>query len=276
MVNIFVIVPDIYKTAELLDNKRLGKQRVEAKQIIDILENYDNTRTFAKGWSNHPATKSWIGFTNHLKVYYNIICREWIKRGFTQNMSLYSIDESLFNIIPTTFDGISINFDKTLINQYSFPVWFSFYPFYMSHQAALCRKDPLHYKFLLRDEIKPFLELGYLWPCNIPNNAYFNWNSSYFDELGSGVPPIYRITPKDILQWIKNPLINHKTGRQISEKSAIYLDNIEAMKGHNIIIYNGIIYYNNYPLCYIENINMIINNIINPTITEIVYRKAIL
>ena len=39
-----------------LDYRRLGKQRVEAKQILNVLLN----RTETKGWRNHPITKMWV------------------------------------------------------------------------------------------------------------------------------------------------------------------------------------------------------------------------
>ena len=39
---------------KVLDYRRLGKQRVEAYQILNVLLG----RTKTKGWSNHPATES--------------------------------------------------------------------------------------------------------------------------------------------------------------------------------------------------------------------------
>lgn len=261
MVNIFIIVPDIYQTAKLLDNKRLGKQRVEAKQIIDILEDYDRTGQFnKKAWSNHPAVKSWIGFTNQLKVYFNIIVREWINRGFNNTMQLYQIDENLFNIIPCNFDGKKATYDTTKFNKYSFPYWVSFPPFYMSHQAALCRKDPKHYKVLIKPELYPFIDNGYLWPCNVNIECYFNWNFSYHENLSCGCPPVYRISIIDVFKWLVNPNINPNTGRQISNSSQIYLDYKNAMEKHGVIIYYdnihncNIISVRNVQLCRLDNI----------------------
>jgi hypothetical protein len=282
MVNIFIIVPDIYKTASLLDQKRLCKQRLEARQIINILESYDKTGIFLKAWSSHPATRTWIGYTNHLKVYFNIICREWIKRGFKQTMELYNIDESPYNIVPINFDGRSISFDQSMVNQYSFPIWISFYPFYMSHQASLCRKDPKFYKFLLREEIKPFLNNGYLWPSKVSSECYYNWNFSYHDHLGCGSPAVYKINSREVLEWIKNKNINPKTNKSIRTNSDIYKDYINAMDGHNIRISNNIIYFENNILCYINNIDygiQLFTQYINsiggyPDACSIVYRKA--
>ena len=45
------IVKTLNKTIVRLDYKRLGKQRVEAMQIIDIHEG----RSSSSAWVNHPA-----------------------------------------------------------------------------------------------------------------------------------------------------------------------------------------------------------------------------
>ena len=55
MVNTFLPYPDFVKSAKILDYKRLGKQRVEAWQILRAL------RGETKGWRNHPATNLWRG-----------------------------------------------------------------------------------------------------------------------------------------------------------------------------------------------------------------------
>jgi len=41
------------RCAEVLDNKRLGKQRVECLQILNALLDA------SKGWKQHPAVKMW-------------------------------------------------------------------------------------------------------------------------------------------------------------------------------------------------------------------------
>lgn len=48
------------KSASVLDNKRLGKQRVECLQILKALSDP------AYGWQNHPAVKMWKGYTDRL------------------------------------------------------------------------------------------------------------------------------------------------------------------------------------------------------------------
>ena len=58
----FVPYPDCKLTAECLDYRRLGKQRVEAMQIINCLEGTGSTH-----WTRHPAVRMWVGHTTALK-----------------------------------------------------------------------------------------------------------------------------------------------------------------------------------------------------------------
>ena len=70
------------KSFKVLDYRRLGKQRVEAMQILNVLLG----RTKTKGWVNHPATKMWKGYENALKQYLNKCIDHWIARGYNNNM----------------------------------------------------------------------------------------------------------------------------------------------------------------------------------------------
>ena len=57
------------KSLKVLDWRRLGKQRVEAHQILNVLLE----RTDTKGWRNHPITKMWKGYEDALKLYFNLV-----------------------------------------------------------------------------------------------------------------------------------------------------------------------------------------------------------
>ena len=267
MVNIFLPYPNIYYSAKCLDKQRLGKQRVEAKQLIDLLEEYDKTGIIpSKGWSTHPAFRSWIGFTNHLKVYFNIIVREWISRGCQNNMPLYHIDETLYHIVECTFDGVKAVYDRDKFNEYSFPYWVSFPPFYLSHQAALLRKNPKYYRPFYNNTLIPFINNGYLWPCNI--TSIDNWNFSMHDSLSSGCPPIFRLKIKDIITWIYNNNINPTTGRNIGSTSNIYKEYLECVNELGIQIsgeYIFIKYYFTSPVhlsCVNSTIDMLPSQLI--------------
>lgn len=245
MVNIFLPFPNIYYSIKCLDDKRLGKQRLECKQIINLLEEYDRTHIIpSKGWSSHPAFLSWIGYTNHLKVYFNICVREWINRGFVNNMELYYIDESLFNIVECSFDESKAVYDNSKFNIYSFPYWITFPPFYKSHQAALLRKNPKYYIKFFGLELGEFINNGYLWPCKITLECINNWNFSYHEPLACGCPPIYRISLRTIVQWVFNPTINPLSGRNISENSNISKEYLELYKQYGLcLIFNNGEYY---------------------------------
>lgn len=76
------------ESARVLDKKRLGKQRVEAMQILTSLthikwDNYLNRTVHVSkyGWSNHPATKMWRGNEFQILQYIEAICQEWCDRG---------------------------------------------------------------------------------------------------------------------------------------------------------------------------------------------------
>lgn len=72
----FLPYSDFKQSAQCLDNKRLGKQRVEALQILKAITDP------SYGWQNHPAVKMWRGYEHALSKYALEICDEWIKRGF--------------------------------------------------------------------------------------------------------------------------------------------------------------------------------------------------
>ena len=113
----FLPYPDINESLRCLDYRRLGKQRVEAMQILKAL----NGET--KGWVNHPATKMWRGYEDALAYYMNRCIDEWESRGYNNNM-LRANRKS---------------------HEIKFPPWFSDEKFHASHRSNLLRKDPEFY-----------------------------------------------------------------------------------------------------------------------------------
>jgi len=64
-------------SARVLDNKRLGKQRVEGYQILNLLCGKDGK------WRNHPAVLQWKGYEWILFDYICDMCLVWRdERGF--------------------------------------------------------------------------------------------------------------------------------------------------------------------------------------------------
>jgi hypothetical protein len=124
-------------SAEILDYKRLGKQRLEAKQLVNSIELLDKFPGSKVGWPNHPARRMWVGYTDALKLYCNVMIQEWIKRGYTNTMQCYEIPSNIM-----------------------MPPWLGYELLHKSHRANLLRKDPEYYNiFKDEDPTTP-----YYWP----------------------------------------------------------------------------------------------------------------
>ena len=139
----FLPYPNYGRCAEVLDNRRLGKQRVECLQILNALLD-----PYAKGWVNHPAVKMWRGYERELIDYGVVMCQAWLGRGFDD-----------------TCQGKIMSFlAETTEDSHSTPHWLAGdlgKLVCLSHQSNLIRKDPAHYEPLF-----PGIpdNLQYVWP----------------------------------------------------------------------------------------------------------------
>ena len=129
----FLPYKDFQKSLEVLDYRRLGKQRVEAMQILNVLLGRTNT----KGWINHPITRMWEGYEPALQLYHNMCIEEWIRQGYNNNMLLENITEEIV-----------------------YPHWLGNEKFHSSHRANLLRKD---YDYYSQFGWKENSELPYVW-----------------------------------------------------------------------------------------------------------------
>jgi len=138
----FLPYKDFQKSLESLDYRRLGKQRVEAMQILNILLN----RTDRPGWRNHPIVRMWDRYEPALQMYHNMCIREWIKQGYNNNMKLEVITEPIM-----------------------YPDWVGNEKFHSSHRANLLRKD---YGYYSQFGWKENSELPYVW-LDTDKNQYY-------------------------------------------------------------------------------------------------------
>ena len=60
----FLPYPSFEETASILDYRRLGKQRIEAFQIHNII----TQPHYVGSWAHHPAVKMWRGYENALNM----------------------------------------------------------------------------------------------------------------------------------------------------------------------------------------------------------------
>lgn len=116
------------RSAQVLDNKRLGKQRVETLQIMKAL-------TQGVGWRNHPATLMWVGHEAALLRYQAAICQEWVNRGFKDTCFVKTV--MLYAKAVPNADITS----NTALN----PSWLGKRKMHSGHRSNLLRKDPVHY-----------------------------------------------------------------------------------------------------------------------------------
>lgn len=128
----FIPYTDFDLCARALDYRRLGKQRVECKQILNAIERGKG------GWANHPATRMWRGYEPALRQYMRAIILEWIARGYKNNMD-----------IPEPED-------------YELPPWWGREEIHASHRSALLEKDFEFYYEKWGWEDEPKIE--YIWP----------------------------------------------------------------------------------------------------------------
>lgn len=81
----FLPLPDFDATARLLDWRRLGKQRVEAWMLHDLLT--DPGSRF-RSWRAHPVVRMWQGHDEALSLYFWAMVDEWKRRGYRSVIEL--------------------------------------------------------------------------------------------------------------------------------------------------------------------------------------------
>ena len=140
----FLPYDNFEKTVECLDYRRLGKMRVEAMQVYRVLTGKAKPNKNGKiAWSSHPCVKMWRGYENALATYHNLCIKEWIHRGYNNNM--------LF-IEPK--------------GEIVYPHWLGNKKFHSLHRGTLLSKDYEWYsQFGWTEEPK----YEYIWPEGIKN-----------------------------------------------------------------------------------------------------------
>ena len=132
----FLPYEEFEQSLDCLDYRRLGKQRVEAMQILNALHNKTN------GWRNHPAVKMWRGYEDALTDYMNLAIILWKGRGYRNTMKYgkYSQSETVY------------------------PSWLGNFEFHKSHRSNLLRKDSEFYGQYGWTEPD---NLPYVWPIHV-------------------------------------------------------------------------------------------------------------
>lgn len=131
----FLPYPNFAESAAALDWRRLGKQRVEAWQILCTLTGV------RQSWPNHPAVRMWAGHEEALCAYGRAICTEWISRRY---------EDTMLDRFPAPGPNPVM------------PPWLGDPDFHAGHRSNLLRKNPDWYAQWGWSEPD---DLPYVWPA---------------------------------------------------------------------------------------------------------------
>lgn len=148
----FLPYPSFTETAEVLDDRRLGKQRVEVLQVLRALT------IVGYGWRHHPVVAMWAGYEEALSCYGITMCRAWTNAGRSDTCAV---------IIRKDLEAATglavVRSQEELASAGELPSWLGSPKFHRSHQSALLRKHPDHYRRFFRGVPD---DLPYVWPVS--------------------------------------------------------------------------------------------------------------
>nr|WP_211177178.1 MSMEG_6728 family protein [Pseudonocardia acidicola] len=141
--------PDFAASAAALDDRRLGRQRAEALQVLRALlrDHY--------GFKHHPAVRMWEGHAEGVACYGLAVCAEWTARGRPDTVADSIRAELAAAGLPPPRPQAELAAAGAL------PDWLGDDRLHRSHRAALLRKDVAHYEPLFGADDP---RLPYFWP----------------------------------------------------------------------------------------------------------------
>lgn len=166
----FLPYPDFVQSLTSLDYRRLGKQRVEAFQIINIIEKIKENPEQKIAWMNHPARFMWDKHLDALKCYYNLSVLIWLSRGYNNSMKLMDLKLPQMSDRFTQMSEVRLSLSDISggVEMMSAAERFIAKPafigdecFHRSHQSNLIRKQPEFYGPLFPGVPD---DLPYIWP----------------------------------------------------------------------------------------------------------------
>lgn len=138
----FLPYPSFRRSARVLDDRRLGRQRVEALQLLNALAGR------VRGWQSHPCVAMWRGYEDVLVLYGLQVTREWVRRGHTD-----SCQDKIAAFAPS---------DRR--RPARLPPWLGDPALHSAHQSALLRKDPGWYAARFPGVAT---DIPFLWPVAV-------------------------------------------------------------------------------------------------------------
>ena len=157
MVNTFIPFKDFKKCAEVLDDKRLYKQIVECKQILNAID--ANNKNEKYGYQNHPIVKMWQLYPNALRYYQWCMFKEWAKRRWKFDIYEYDYSECNGN------EEYGYDIEELSLFYFELPKWLNNEELLISHRLNLLYKFPEHYSQYFKESVPPD-KPDYIWITN--------------------------------------------------------------------------------------------------------------
>ncbi len=148
----FLPVPGFRDSARLLDLQRLGKQRVEAIQVVRglVVPGY--------GWRHHPAVRMWRGHLEALGRYGLDCCEVWTELGYADTCG------GTIRADLASSGVLEVRSQEELAAAGELPRWLGDEAFHRSHRSSLLRKDPIHDTTHVTGDLAAPDDLPYVWP----------------------------------------------------------------------------------------------------------------
>ena len=183
-VQTFLPYPDFVESAQVLDQARLGKQRVEALQVLRAvtLPGY--------GWQSHPAVVMWRGHRTALAAYALAVTDELIAQGHAD-----TVRAQVLEFAPELGEdghgaGVAAVASSTAARVAAdLPSWLGDPAVHRSHRSKLVQKEPEWYRGRFQDVPD---DLDYVWPSADPGTS-----APTDDAALSSVRRVWVVRPRD-------------------------------------------------------------------------------
>ncbi|WP_256106925.1 MSMEG_6728 family protein [Streptomyces sp. ODS05-4] len=155
----FLPFPGFTESAEALDPRRLGKQRVEAVQV------WRGLTVPGYGWRRHPAVRMWRGYEEALVRYGLEVCAVWTAAGRADTCAAMLRDGfAAWREGDGRGDGVvAVRGQEQLAAAGELPPWLGLPEFHRSHRSRLLGKDPDFYRARFPGDPD---DLPYVWPSS--------------------------------------------------------------------------------------------------------------
>jgi hypothetical protein len=176
-VQTFLPFADFVASATVLDQARLGKQRVEALQVLRAIV------LPAYGWQTHPAMQMWRGYVPALTRYALDMVDAWTEQGHADTTRPLITEFAPEAAVP----GAAL----------AVPSWLGNEALHLSHRSNLVRKAPEFYEALFPGVPD---DLPYVWPGPDPVDAPVETAASTTADPDA-LPPMWILRPRDATQF---------------------------------------------------------------------------